>query len=713
MIDLKTLWWQEETEFIFKFLSNVVKLAIIVDGLAFVLHWILGFPSWKATFIPVMACHFLIAILIWIKPWKKTIHKSIILIIVTEYWNIIFLCFSWTYKTDSRCLFELCSLFTRFHVQFPSIKSRWLFNAVMINHIYIWHIHNLLDSKNIELSILIPLMRILILIFMSNKWHEYILSVSFERFCARKELETMSNKLNSIARACFDGILIVSQCEKIDFLNSRLLELLEATSDGLYTFLTRIEYCKDRKASTFTSSNKLIDDINFLFNDPHQEEITLGITLINTLHLEWKVRSITWEEKPAIFLVVRNVNKIIELENNIANNKLKNFIFRSASHELKTPLNSIIYFTKEVMGNLMISQPLDDMIKKLKIVSISSNVMLTLINDLLDYSKILSGVFKVQKQFCGLNLLIQNVFELMQPQSDRKGLIFISRIDPSIPKEIFIDPVRFGQILLNLVNNAVKNTIKGKIEISCIMTTRNTMKCCVEDTGIGISQHILSNIIKDFESSSIIYSCAKEVGLGLGISNLLVKQLGGKCIKAKSKMGKGSKFSFDIEIFEESINAFDFEKHYFKPASEDINIEMVTKIREFKKSQKHDILVVDDSEFNLQIVASVLKNYEMSFSEALNGRIALEKIIEEDLRNIPYKVVIMDCDMPEMNGWEATKRIHQLYSEGRIKNLPKVIGYSAYTSDEDIKLCFDSGMIGYLPKPCPPDDIIKAIVKYL
>lgn len=126
-----------------------------------------------------------------------------------------------------------------------------------------------------------------------------------------------------------------------------------------------------------------------------------------------------------------------------------------------------------------------------------------------------------------------------------------------------------------------------------------------------------------------------------------------------------------------------------------------------------DVLVVDDMEFNVEIVSSILKQQHIPHTWALNGKIAVEKVKEFDEKDQPFKVIIMDCDMPEMNGWQASKLIDQMFREGKIRYLPRIVGYSAYTSDEDIKLCYESGMVHFLAKPCPSEKIISTVRKYL
>lgn len=249
-----------------------------------------------------------------------------------------------------------------------------------------------------------------------------------------------------------------------------------------------------------------------------------------------------------MFLSIRDVNKIIELEKNLANDRMKTLLLRSVSHELRTPLNSIIYFTNEILASAQ--QRTEEEIKRLKTILVSSKLMLSLINDLLDYSKILAGVFSVQKSHFNLKDMMENTIELFQLQAAKRGLQINLRIDHMLPKEIFSDPMRISQILLNLIGNSLKYTLKGKIEICCVSSSTSMLKCYVEDTGVGMDELYLKSLFKDFSSTHIPNMSQQGVGIGLCISNLLVKQLGGKDIKVKSSAGKGSRLYFKTSLSE-------------------------------------------------------------------------------------------------------------------------------------------------------------------
>lgn len=165
-------------------------------------------------------------------------------------------------------------------------------------------------------------------------------------------------------------------------------------------------------------------------------------------------------------MTIRNVNQVIDLEKSIANDKMKTILLRSVSHELRTPLSAIEFFTNDMILHPK-SQRTDEENENLKIVSISSKLMLSLINDLLDYSKILAGVFSTTKTFCDIRAIVYNSCELIHMQAYKKNITLITRIDPKIPEIIWTDPLRLSQVLLNILNNALKFTLKGSIEVCC------------------------------------------------------------------------------------------------------------------------------------------------------------------------------------------------------------------------------------------------------
>ncbi|CAG9323514.1 unnamed protein product [Blepharisma stoltei] len=699
------LWWEEEVESVYKFFLKLSILSCTTPSINLIKEFLI--PSeytWKF-FAPILTINIICLLVVYSATKKTPLHKIIVIIICHEFHNLQLLQLSKT-QLNSK-IFEVLAFITRAEIEFTIIKDKWIFNFLILIHICEWHVQ--LDTSD-PFSLLTDVM---ILVILCNVSRIHIMKISFERFVYRKELENTTNRLNTIAQALFEGIIILSENAGVVFYNEEALELLRTTAENLKSDLNSIKYIDGKKIARFSDSTNLIDDIVYLLNNPRHEETLLGISFIGSTNIEWKAKNIIWESKPSLFISIRNANQIIELEKNISKENLKNLILRSASHELKTPLNSIIYFTSELLEDKTLIK--DEILKKkLKTVLVSGKLMLSLVNDLLDYSKILTGGLNIQKKLCNIEEIIINTCDLIQLQAEKKKLSVIYRFDSLLPRKVYTDPLRFGQILLNLATNAIRHTLKGKIEISCNLTPKNMLKCYVEDTGIGINDQKLKRMTQELNSFAIPTVDSTGKGLGIHISNLLCKQLGGKVLKGKSTLGKGSIFSFKIDInnpnsfqpIDQVISVEECNENAMPESSLSINC-----LEQYSLNQS--VLIVDDMEFNLEILGSIFKNYGVAFCEAINGKIAIEKVIEHDKKQRPFKVIMMDSSMPEMDGWEASKNINKLYREGNIRFLPVIIGHSAYNSDEDVKLCFESGMAEFLPKPCSPEEIIQTVIKYL
>ncbi|CAG9323516.1 unnamed protein product [Blepharisma stoltei] len=703
---IKDLWLKEEVEGIYKFLISASKISCLAP-IPKIINEILDptYLTWKF-FIPPLLLNVFSLLVIMSLSKRSTFAKMIVLIIANEYHNILFYILSRTQINGA--IFEVFGFVLRMKLQFTIIQNTWLFNATLFGHVYLWHIHSYIMYSSIEKPIS-PILDILTAILLCNVCRYHFMELSYKKFFYQTEVENQKNRLNIITQSLTEGIIILTQTGGIAFNNEKFFELLNTNSENLKNVLSSINYIEGKKISVINRSSKLIDDINYLLSNPTIEELVLGISLTENTNIEWKAKSINWEGESSLFMSIRNANQIIELENNIAKQNLKHLILRSASHELKTPLNSIIYFTNDVLEDKTLD--FDERTeKKLKTVLVSGKLMLSLINDLLDYSQILTGGLKIIKKNCHIKEIIMNACDLIQLQAEKKNISIIYRLDPFLPKHIYTDPIRFGQILLNLILNAIRYTIKGKVEVSCVLTSQNKLKCYVEDTGIGINDQKLKVMTDELNSSVMPTIDSTGKGLGLHISNLISMQLGGQALKGKSIPGKGSIFSFTIDLstsnsdqqFDNPINSDE--------CNEDVNPSFSVSANIFKEIWNQTVLIVDDMEFNLEILGSILKNYGIAYCEAINGKIAIEKVIEHESQQRP---IMMDSSMPEMDGWEASRTINQLYRERKINFLPVIIGYSAYNSDEDVKLCFESGMAEFIPKPCSSEEIIKTVIKYI
>ncbi|CAG9323522.1 unnamed protein product [Blepharisma stoltei] len=708
MTEIQELWWAQEIENLYKLLErfSVFSTALSFLFRFFCFFWYFEYFSHSSSITFPIASIFSVGVVKYFSN-KSVKCKALVLLLYSETLNFLFRYEAKFIQEDQKQLLETIAFLVVLLFQLALVRNKLYFNILLLKYMYIWFVSDLFIRNEQDVSFYYCQLMIIIICFI-NVLHSHSLKISFERFISRNELETSKNRLNTIKESFSDGIIIISQDLKIQFYNPRVLQILATTPDNLFNTVSSAHYIENRKVSNFIPTNELIVDISYLLNNSEQNEIVLGITQIGLSNLEWRAMQIEWENLKAVFLTVRNVNHLIELEKKVACDQMKTLLLRSVSHELRTPLNSILHFTEDLIKGA--KEWRGEEAKKLKMIYISGQQMLSLISDLLDYSQILIGVFSVHKTYCNLREIVQNVCELFKFQIEKKNLFVTYRIDPSLPDMIYTDHLRFSQILLNLLSNAIKYTLEGKIEITCILTSKNSMKCYIEDTGIGIEESAMKNMFRFMKTSNVPNLGPKGNGIGLYISNLLSRQLGNKSIKVKSSIGKGSVFYFKVDIFENFSPSEILDKIESNDNENILPISIPSNY--IKKEEPKDVLIVDDTEFNLEILSSILTSGDVKYDEASNGKEAVEKVLNKDNADQPYKLIVMDCEMPEMNGWEASRYINQLYRQGKIKYLPHIVGYSAYCSDEDIKLCYQSGMVEFLPKPCSPDKILNTLKKF-
>lgn len=362
------------------------------------------------------------------------------------------------------------------------------------------------------------------------------------------------------------------------------------------------------------------------------------------------------------------------------------------SHEIRTPMHAVVGLT-----NLMLKDALPPRhAKYLKAIRQSSDNMLMLINDILDVSKIQSGKLEIEAVDFSIKKVLDDVLNVMQLQIDEKSLKVKSILHPDVPDYVIGDPLRLNEIILNLLNNAVKFTEKGSITISCRVLEKNDadlrLEFSVEDTGMGIASEKLETLFTYFGQGG------KEVarkfggsGLGLLICKQLVELQNGR-IWVQSKAGKGTIFFFTILY---GVSRQTLDKKPAHPARAGIRPENL------------DILLVENNAFN-QMVAkdaleSLIKNVKVDIAE--NGSEAVSLVIKNN-----YDVVLMDLLMPVMDGYEATRKIRQLPPP---KNKVKIIAVSACSTSRENEECKVAGMDEYLAKPFRDEELLQKITGIL
>lgn len=354
--------------------------------------------------------------------------------------------------------------------------------------------------------------------------------------------------------------------------------------------------------------------------------------------------------------------------------KAKQQFLSNMSHEIRTPMNAIIGFTKVVLKTeLNLKQR-----EYLNAIRQSGNSLIVLINDILDLAKVDAGKMTFERIPFKLESSISAMINLFETKIEEKNLQLVKEYDSSIPPVLLGDPVRLHQIILNLVSNAVKFTGQGKITIAIRRLADENDKdvkieFSVSDTGIGISENKMETIFENFQQASSGTSrLYGGTGLGLAIVKQLVEAQQGS-IEVESKIDAGSTFRFTLS----------FQK------TNDI-VESDAELLELDSELKHiKVLVVEDMALNQLLMKTLLDDFGFERDIAGNGRIAIEKMAEKD-----YDIILMDLQMPEMNGFEATEHIRKIIRS----NIP-IIALTADVTTVDLAKCKAVGMNDYIAKP--------------
>ncbi|CAG9333267.1 unnamed protein product [Blepharisma stoltei] len=704
------LWWEDEVNQRFAIFKKYMTSSKSTFAIFWTLYLVMT-PQNIMIFVnalPYIILQYTFIFVMYLIESKNAHKKYWLPVVYTEWCDSALWYYSLIINSNNPILFEMLGSLLMGYFELPFIQSKIIQNFILAKHVILWHYYkyftgDVIDSQDL-LGHIMMFLHVLIYNFISH----HITKVAHEKYLFRKAKEKAENRLEVIINAFPDGFFVVSSNNEIEYANLKMLVLLECTQNNLIDSLSLINFCEGKKYSSLTQSNFLIDHINIMFSLDFNQEMMFGISMFNNTSIEWKGSKILWEDKPALVITGRNANHVIELERTIADDKFKTVLLRTVSHELRTPINAISLLTEELIQEPDIADKYKD---KIRMISVSARLLLTLVSDLLDYSRMLAGVFSVQKSWFELKDIVERSCELINIQAKKKNISLIIRIDNLIPKCIYSDPLRLSQVLLNLLSNALKFTISGFIEIICLLDMQNNLKVIVQDSGIGIDKEKLQHLFSEFNTCSLPVINPQGCGLGLHISNKIVRELGRSYIEVDSTKGVGSTFHFTISISENPINIkyeyFDIENC----VSEEINFLSIN--LSTIKSNNPQVLIVDDNDMNRAILSSLLARNKIETSEACTGKEAINMVFKQDCIKKPYRVIIMDGEMPELDGWEATKTILDLKEKEKISFMPSIIGYTAYSTDEDIKRCIECGMKECLIKPCSSEILISAILKYL
>jgi signal transduction histidine kinase/CheY-like chemotaxis protein len=399
-----------------------------------------------------------------------------------------------------------------------------------------------------------------------------------------------------------------------------------------------------------------------------------------------------------VWILFRDINKREKLEKELIVTQkkaedaatIKEQFMANMSHEIRTPLNAILGFN----NRLNKTQLSEEQKEYASAVQSSGENLLAIVNDILDFSKIEAGMVKIEMIRFNLYDLLQSVVTMFKGQANDKQVELKLDITPAVPQWIEGDPTRLTQILINLIGNALKFTERGSVKLEADVTindaTEAHIKFSVKDTGIGISEEKISEIFERFtQAKSDTSRIFGGTGLGLSIAKKLVElQLGN--IYVESVRDKGSNFIFIIPY-----------RIAERPSE---NTGTKTEItQKLRMDSNVKVLVVEDNILNQKLAAFILKDWGFEYDICNNGKLATEK-----LKTSTYHIILMDIQMPEMNGYETT-----IYIREQLKLSTPVIAMTAHALPGEREKCLSFGMTDYIAKPIKELDLKNLISKYM
>ena len=363
------------------------------------------------------------------------------------------------------------------------------------------------------------------------------------------------------------------------------------------------------------------------------------------------------------------------------------------SHEIRTPLNAIIG-----VAHLFKMTELSPQQQKLaRILGSSSESLLHLVNQILDFGKIEAGKMSLEERPVDLRQLVQEIAERYQLKAQEKGLAFLVHVDERVPRGVLGDPMKIGQVLTNLVGNALKFTSEGSVTVALELRAAEGERVAeketvsidfrVSDTGIGIAPDRLASIFDDFTQAN--YDIGLKyggTGLGLAISRKLVEMHGSR-IQVESELGQGTTFSFELR---------------FKIVAEAMSVGPAAVVSGLEGLK---VLVADDNEVNVFVLTGLLKDWGIDFDVVTDGRQAVDSV-----RAREYDLVLMDLRMPELDGYAATREIRAMAGE-RFAKLP-IFALSASTRMGLQHEIDEAGFNEFVGKPFSPDILFGKMARY-
>lgn len=376
-------------------------------------------------------------------------------------------------------------------------------------------------------------------------------------------------------------------------------------------------------------------------------------------------------------------------------NRAKDDFLSTMSHEIRTPLNAVIGLSHL----LLLEEPKKAQLENLHGLKYSSEHLLELINDILDFNKITSGSLELEDTDFSIDRILNGLQSIFLNKAKEKGIRFIIKRDNALPTMLMGDSTRITQILTNLINNAIKFTEQGKVVLDIELEEETAQNCLirveVKDTGIGIPEDKKDTIFQSFSQASTA-TTRKYGGTGLGLA--ICKQLlelMDTDITVDSIIGKGSSFTFILSLKKSTQESSTQEEEYTLESFNMADVEPLNGI---------EILVAEDNKLNILVIQKFLSKWNVNFEIAFDGEMAIEMASEK-----PYKLILMDLQMPNINGFDASKTIRT--SKNSLNQETPIYALSASTGVDIKKKIKSYGIDGLLCKPFDPKVLYRTISK--
>ncbi|WP_316841624.1 response regulator [Pedobacter gandavensis] len=380
-----------------------------------------------------------------------------------------------------------------------------------------------------------------------------------------------------------------------------------------------------------------------------------------------------------------------ERGNRESSEKAKQIFLVNISHEIRTPMNGIMGFAQLLEESLID----EDHHESLQMIIKSADQLMAILNDILDFSRLEAGDINFQNLPFALKDTVHSIYRMMEHGAKCKGLDFSYEIEDTLPEVLSGDAVRLGQILLNLTSNAIKFTEKGEVKISLKLVAeqedRVSIAFKVQDTGIGIPMNKQQKVFDFFEQVTNDTSRRYAgTGLGLSIVKRLVELQGGE-VALDSVLGRGSDFQFRMD---------------FGKVTDELKTQVMNTRRRLQQTVIQNgkgikVLIVEDNPINQLLVIKLLENQGYEITVAGNGRIALEEYEKQ-----AFDIILMDLQMPELDGYETTRIIRKM--EGDKGDIP-IVAMTAHTIKGELEKCVSIGMNDYISKPFNASELYQKV----